>query len=210
MDSIPHKTCARCKQVKPTADFGKNARYRDGCQSYCKACMKSYQKQWEHSPENEDRRREYQAKWYQENKGRETHRRRAYDKRRWHTDPKYRQKKNQWQRDHFQNNPEYRVRRIGQRKAAQHKRRKHIKESIEHFTSQEWRDLCEHYDHHCLRCGKVFDILSPDHVIPVSKGGGNGINNIQPLCWPCNRSKGNKTIDYRPMWVGGQRYPPPT
>jgi hypothetical protein len=41
----------------------------------------------------------------------------------------------------------------------------------------------------CRRCGSNRGI-EYDHVIPVSRGGSSGVNNIQILCMPCNRAKG--------------------
>ena len=38
---------------------------------------------------------------------------------------------------------------------------------------------------------RMFEI---DHVVPQSKGGASTIDNLQLLCSPCNKSKGNKTM----------------
>ena len=40
----------------------------------------------------------------------------------------------------------------------------------------------------CVRCAAEDD-LQFDHVIPVARGGGNGVENIQILCGACNRQK---------------------
>lgn len=74
-----------------------------------------------------------------------------------------------------------------------HRRRVSIKGE---FSAQEWKELCEKYDNRCLCCGEK-KALEIDHVLPVSKGGANTIDNLQPLCVSCNRSKGTKHIDYR-------------
>ena len=78
----------------------------------------------------------------------------------------------------------------------QHKHRTAVRGNGGSFTAAEWNALCKQYRHKCLRCNKRRK-LTADHVIPVSKGGSSDMSNIQPLCGPCNSSKGAKTTDYR-------------
>jgi len=65
------------------------------------------------------------------------------------------------------------------------------------YTPQEWDKLCEVYNHTCPAC-KEPKPLTVDHIIPLSKGGSNYINNIQPLCQSCNSKKRTKIIKYAP------------
>ena len=49
----------------------------------------------------------------------------------------------------------------------------------------------------CCTCGNSTHVepnrlLEIDHIIPVSKGGVTAENNLQTLCWKCNRTKSNK------------------
>lgn len=49
----------------------------------------------------------------------------------------------------------------------------------------------------CCQCGNSVDkepnlLLEIDHIIPVSKGGLTREDNLQTLCWKCNRNKGAK------------------
>ncbi len=42
----------------------------------------------------------------------------------------------------------------------------------------------------CVVCGKPADTV--DHITPLSRGGTNSPDNLQPMCWDCNRRKGNR------------------
>ena len=63
---------------------------------------------------------------------------------------------------------------------------------------EEWSELKKQFDYACIACMRIEpDItLSEDHIIPLTKGGSNNIENIQPLCRSCNSRKGNRSMDY--------------
>lgn len=51
----------------------------------------------------------------------------------------------------------------------------------------------------CCFCGNSVAkepnlLLEIDHIIPISKNGSTTEDNLQTLCWKCNRSKGNKIL----------------
>jgi 5-methylcytosine-specific restriction endonuclease McrA len=81
-------------------------------------------------------------------------------------------------------------------KARKQRRRASLVEAQGTFSAQEWRELCESCNNVCLACGTAGP-LSADHIRPLALGGSNSIDNIQPLCVPCNSSKALAVIDYR-------------
>lgn len=62
------------------------------------------------------------------------------------------------------------------------------------------RTLIKERDRHtCLQCGvsvaaEPHLLLEVDHILPVSRGGLSVPENLQTLCWRCNRAKGAKIL----------------
>ncbi len=57
------------------------------------------------------------------------------------------------------------------------------------YTIEEWRERVLQFGNRCAYCGKKSKRLTPDHYIPLSKGGTNFIDNIIPSCLKCNQTK---------------------
>ena len=62
------------------------------------------------------------------------------------------------------------------------------------FTSKEFKVLCEAFENKCAYCGQELP-LGPDHLVPLSRGGSNSIDNIVPCCRYCNSAKHAKTYE---------------
>lgn len=102
------------------------------------------------------------------------------------------------------------------------KRRRHrrLREArrIGSHTVAEWLALLAFCGGRCVACGvppgTLRGAIQRDHILAISKGGSDSIENIQPMCVPCNSVKcDGEPFDLRPDgWrdavasvVGGRR-----
>lgn len=85
-------------------------------------------------------------------------------------------------------------------RADRYQRMKEAKEKGTH-TDDEWFALKAACGNKCLRCGAEGVQLVKDHIKPIYQGGSDSLLNVQPLCKPCNSSKGPEVVDYRPPGI---------
>jgi 5-methylcytosine-specific restriction endonuclease McrA len=74
-------------------------------------------------------------------------------------------------------------------------RRARIKAASGSWTWEQFKALCDLTGNRCYYCGSTTEKLTPDHAIPLARGGSNDITNIVPACLPCNVRKATMTTD---------------
>ena len=172
------KDCERC-------DIGFAANRSD--QRFCSASCQA--KSW--AFENTDRIREHWKSAYWRNTEVKKARSSAYGKA--HPEVRRRACKKYSQTEHGKQSNVQKARRRRARKMG----------ADGQHTRSDFLYLVETYQNRCLACLEIFPTskLTEDHVVPLSRGGSDWIENIQPLCLPCNARKFNHTADYRPQEI---------
>lgn len=65
-------------------------------------------------------------------------------------------------------------------------------------TEALWLSLVAAFKCRCVMCGSHMELheIQKDHIVPIYQGGSDGIENLQPLCGPCNAAKGPDTTNW--------------
>ncbi len=188
------KTCNKCGKWRLYSEFIKNAMYRGGFTAQCRACKnaRSAERQSEKRAEDPERYKREYAEWYAKN-GDEYHR--AYR-------AKNRERYRELKRKRYDADPEKHLAESKHRSAM---RRGSTSGS---HTNEEWKALCARYDNRCLLCFSK-KRLTRDHMVPLTQGGTDSIDNIGVLCMPCNARKNNRHLNCRPDRLLPAYSPPP-
>src|SRR3990172_10113725 len=181
-----HKRCCRCKQEKPISEFHKDRNSGDGLRPECKVCRCKIVRTWKanHPTYQADYRAAYpdRVRNYGNKKKRQEY---LANYRSTHKDAA-KETTRRWRAFHPDAD-----------NAIAHRRRAKKAGNGGSYTADEWKELCDRHNGRFLRCCRTDLPLTIDHVVPISKGGRNSIENIQPLCWPCNARKHTQIVDYR-------------
>jgi 5-methylcytosine-specific restriction endonuclease McrA len=176
------KRCSSCEQVKCRGAFHRSLLRLDGLQAYCRECRRAKNRESRLRDKYKEANRKKSRQWHQNHREEANQHRKAYHEakreksreqnRAYHeaNGDKHREQMRAYQR----NNREAFTARNANRHA--HK----VKEEGS-FTLQEWEALKAYYDYTCLRCGRQEPEieLTIDHVVPLSQGGRNSIENLQ-------------------------------
>lgn len=200
MNITPSKrNCGKCQECKPLSEFYRNG---SGYQRYCKVCSRIYG--LEYNLKNKDKLRERKSAWCLDNPDKVKAQRQRYH--RGHSVSILARAK-KWREE----NPDRNIANIIEWRDANADK---VKASRDRYVERELQNYGRRADRYerkslivklggrCCCCGLTAPEttegwLELDHVIPVSLGGANSIENYQVLCKSCNARKGNKVIDYR-------------
>lgn len=198
MSDSTTKYCPGCTQTLPVTAFAKDRTHKDGYGGHCKECRRTYNRAYYARTADDqcakkrdeyhltaDRQRAYARQWAKNNPERKAERDRLRQQRLGETWKKYIR---EWRDRNRQRLSWYTTAR---------RARKHNAPGS--HTIAEWEALKAHHSYRCLACGKQEPEikLTEDHVIPLGPNGSDSIENVQPLCGPCNSKKHQRTIDYR-------------
>lgn len=165
--SLDKKTCTVCKESKPRDEFHLIRRGLMARSSRCKACGKAQTYEWR------AKNRATAAKIQRDYRNRHPERVKAAV--------------DAW----LAANPDYERERSSRR--AKQNPEIHAARARAHRLKKTRCEVAAILNSPCAYCGGVATEI--DHVVPLSRGGGNEMTNLAPACRRCNSSKGNRSLE---------------
>jgi len=170
-----YKACSKCKQLKPTSEFGIHRKTSDGFYSQCLICHRQARaiqrvkrasqikvEQQNNYQKNKEKRKAYAAAWQKANP------------------------------DKFKQYQSISKKRNKQAIAADTRRRNARRKANGVFAIAK-KELIRLSQGPCFYCGSL-ELITIDHVVAISRGGTDSIGNLVPACKSCNSQKRQLTI----------------
>jgi 5-methylcytosine-specific restriction endonuclease McrA len=191
----PLLRCRTCEIEKPLPAFTRNGRKPHGVDRQCKECRSAMRKaayaadptydkdaarRWREA--NRLKVRAMNRRWKEENKDKMT----AYVRQFYERNP---EKRAEYSQRFKVENPEQYKRLT---KVSNARRRARLNEAEGSHSAADVQAKLEGQHRRCWHCSKKLKNYHVDHLIPLSRGGSNGPENIVIACPKCNLRKHNK------------------
>jgi 5-methylcytosine-specific restriction endonuclease McrA len=170
-----YKACSKCKQVKPTSEFGKHKGSPLGLYSQCQLCRRLARA--EYRKRNVTAIKIQQQDNYQRNKEKRKANATAW------------QKANPEKFKHYQRISKKR----NKESIAADSRRRNARRKANGVFAIAKKELIKLNRGPCFYCGSL-DRITVDHVVAIARGGTDSIGNLVPACKSCNSQKRQLTI----------------
>lgn len=203
------KRCSSCKEYLPLDYFAKKTRNKDGLATECKPCQSAYNC----SEERKSKRRTYCKEYYENNKEKLSEYIKEYksknkerlsylaEKNKEHvcllrriryTRPEVKEVKRVYdKKKRLEKDPEY----LLIRNISHQKRRTLKANNVSTLTVEQFNECLEFFDNKDAYTGLPMNVISQDHVIPLTKGGSYTRQNIIPCDFCVNSSKSNNDME---------------
>jgi len=189
------KSCRKCKENKPAAEFSKSSRNKDGLISYCKSCDSKASKKWYRN--NKQRNKERSQRWLEENKEK-------FNRYRKNWEQENKEARRNYQADWYQKHKDvtaasqkkWWAANPDKRKLYKHRYYGKLRNQLGHVSSDIIEKLFKEQDGLCYYCRKKpKEEWHLEHMFPVSRGGFHDDRNLCLSCPRCNLRKHTKTAE---------------
>jgi hypothetical protein len=217
INGVEHKICGKCKRVLPLQFYTANKQTKDGLYGYCYDCKNvQCRKDYVIHKENKIKyTQEYRIKNHEEftKRNRESaikyywkHREVIIEKHKKYNHENIENIRKKYHKKHptsiakitgrkSKMNPEQ-YEKLRQREIIKEHRRRALKyNALTTLTFEQFNKCLEFFDYKDAYTGLEMDIVSHDHVIPLSESGGFTRQNIIPCEKAINSSKSNKNME---------------